>query len=102
MDSFILGERNSKVFTLTTNSIDDDVIIKLDTESINWANSNIKISCDEISYEKCEKLTDINSFEIKINNPRLWYPNGYGEPYLYTFKFIIFNEFNNNSDSFQI
>lgn len=26
---------------------------------------------------------------IEIENPKLWFPNGYGEPHLYTFKIVV-------------
>ena len=72
--------------------VDDGVILKIDTESIIDKDSFIKVSCDELSYEKIAELHKINEFELKINNPKLWYPNGYGKPDLYTFKFVVFNQ----------
>ena len=40
--------------------------------------------------EDCQKITVLNDmaeFDLKVKEPRLWWPNGYGEQPLYTLKF---------------
>ncbi|MGA2669476.1 MAG: glycoside hydrolase family 2 protein [Ignavibacteria bacterium] len=59
-------------------------------------------SSDILIYEKEEKIGDLISdtnpfgnfhekFSIEIKNPKLWWCNGLGEPYLYNFKVVLRN-----------
>jgi hypothetical protein len=44
------------------------------------------------------KLTASEFAQLNVKNPRLWWPNGYGKPELYTLK-VTFNEGGRESDS---
>lgn len=58
----------------------------------------IKTSCKHVKYsiDFDNKIYDFNSscadIRIEVENPKLWYPAGYGDQYLYDFKFKAYTD----------
>ena len=55
---------------------------------VNWhklVDGELEISLSDDSYFKSFKtsLKDLNHFKFEIDNPKLWYPTGFGKPHLY-------------------
>ncbi|MBI9070397.1 MAG: glycoside hydrolase family 2 protein [Melioribacteraceae bacterium] len=61
--------------------------------------SKVKISmeCDDSKFEMefTESLSSKNKYTIRIENPKLWNPNGLGEPNLYSLKILLIGLANN-------
>ncbi len=51
----------------------------------------ISLECDDSKYEVelTEQISSENHQVIKIDNPKLWYPNGLGDPNLYSLKILL-------------
>ena len=99
----------------------DDLIIKdiyIQDVEINDTNANLLANFDvntsidkEVTLEvfindslytsHLVNLKDINSFPIKIENPKLWWTHNLGEPYLYDLNFVV-KDGNTILDSFSV
>ncbi|RCW55367.1 beta-mannosidase [Halanaerobium sp. ST460_2HS_T2] len=94
------------VYAKTLYISDDEAEINVDIKIDNFSKCKdleIKLSFigDENNYEIEEKLTkDTESFKLKVENPKLWWTNDLGAPYLYELKIEIFAE-NQKLDSYQ-
>ncbi|WP_445586300.1 glycoside hydrolase family 2 protein [Sunxiuqinia sp. A32] len=86
--------------------------VTIQTELINHSDSlqRVKVHCrfDDISLVKSVvlkpnehkqvKFSPNQYWELSLNNPKLWWPNGYGEPNLYKLNLIVENSIGKESD----
>lgn len=86
-----------KNFTFNTLEVKEhSAIVQVKTELFNTSSDNMKIiiqlfDVERLIYEDEFPLPEKNSsFNFEIKSPELWYPNGYGEPYLYNIKIRLY------------
>ena len=70
------------------------IMVNVKYKKIEAAKIGIRFYFDEkdILYSETKELNDDNEFVFTIDNPKLWWPNGFGEQNLYHIDFIISND----------
>jgi Exo-beta-D-glucosaminidase Ig-fold domain/Glycosyl hydrolases family 2/Concanavalin A-like lectin/glucanases superfamily/Glycosyl hydrolases family 2, sugar binding domain/Glycosyl hydrolases family 2, TIM barrel domain len=93
-----------------TTSADVEITIPLENLSSAPVQGTVKASFDETSVTKdvtlapgksLLKLASSEFAQLKVQHPRLWWPNGYGKQELYNLK-LSFSEGSNESDAKQV
>ncbi|RAK12461.1 beta-mannosidase [Halanaerobium saccharolyticum] len=96
----------NSVYAKTLSITDNTAEIEIDLEIDNFTKSeDLKIKAsftgDEKVYELEKTLMkDKANFKLKVENPKLWWTNDLGEPFLYELKVELFSE-NKKLDSYQ-
>jgi beta-mannosidase len=69
---------------------DDQALVRIRTEIDAWSESDFKLEVtikdpmDEVIFQESKDIKDAQNFEYRIDEPELWYPNGYGRQPLYS------------------
>ncbi len=95
--------------TVDANNLDGDVSIKLELNSNLQQKANLQLTAEinniqQIIYIEEELIQGDNiiNCNIKIENPKLWFPNGYGEQALYKLNVKVLENSNQLSDEKEI
>lgn len=112
----LINLKNPKVITKVTgihnpNLIQEPVLVELSVEienpttklikaNLSCSVENLEVNKEIVLYPTSQQIITLP--EIKIENPRLWWPNGYGKQELYTFHFQVNDKNGNILDNEQV
>jgi Exo-beta-D-glucosaminidase Ig-fold domain/Glycosyl hydrolases family 2/Concanavalin A-like lectin/glucanases superfamily/Glycosyl hydrolases family 2, sugar binding domain/Glycosyl hydrolases family 2, TIM barrel domain len=92
------GQVVTKLPLPETSSADVEITVPLDNETGAAISGTLEASFDNVKATKTVSLapgktsvtlTPSEFAQLKVQHPRLWWPNGYGKPELYTLKLVV-------------
>jgi hypothetical protein len=81
-----------------TSSADVEISVALENEASGTVSGMLEASFEDVKVRKTVQLapgknivvlTPVEFGQLKVQHPRLWWPNGYGKPELYTLKLVV-------------